>query len=44
MKALNSELNLDIFSDFTLSNEEMIYVRGGDADPIIMPTMPPIVL
>jgi len=44
MKTLNSELNLDIFCDFTLSNEEMITVRGGDADPIVKPTMPPIVI
>lgn len=44
MKALNSELNLDIFSDFTLSNEEMIYVRGGEGDPTSLPTKPPIVV
>jgi hypothetical protein len=44
MKTQNSNLNLDIFSDFTLSNEEMIYVRGGELDPIIKPTLPPIVI
>jgi len=44
MKNLNSELNLDIFTDFTLSNEEMIYVRGGDIDPIVLPSLPPIII
>jgi len=42
MKTLNLELAKDIFDAFALSNEEMIYVRGGDSDPIIMPTTPPV--
>jgi hypothetical protein len=42
MKTLNLELAIDSLNDFTLTNEEMINVRGGDADPISLPTMPPI--
>lgn len=42
MKTLNQELAFDIFNDFALTNEEMINVRGGEGDPIIMPTTPPI--
>ena len=42
MKTLNFELTKDIFSEFALSCEEMIYVRGGDADPVPNPNLPPI--
>ena len=42
MKILNFELTNDIFNEFALSNEEMIYVRGGGGDPIAIPTPPPI--
>jgi hypothetical protein len=42
MKTLNFELANDIFNEFTLSNEEMIYVRGGEGDPIVLPGQPPI--
>jgi len=44
MKTLKPELAKDIFSDFLLSSEEMICVRGGDAegDPITLPTNPPV--
>jgi hypothetical protein len=42
MKTLNFELTKDIFNEFVLSNEEMIYVRGGSSDPIILPNPPPI--
>jgi hypothetical protein len=42
MKNLNSELAKDLFNEFALSNEEMINVRGGDGDPITIPTPPPI--
>ena len=41
MKTLNFELTRDIFNDFELSNEEMIYVHGG-TDPESIPTPPPI--
>jgi hypothetical protein len=44
MKTLNSKLMSDIFAEFELSNEEMIYVRGGESDPIVKPAMPPILI
>ena len=44
MKTLNFELTRDIFNEFALSNEEMIYVRGGDGDPISVPVLPPIII
>jgi hypothetical protein len=44
MKTLNFELTKDIFNEFALSNEEMIYVRGGDSEPVPMPTPPPIII
>ena len=44
MKTLNSKLTNDIFTEFALSNEEMIYVRGGDIDGVIKPVMPPIII
>jgi len=44
MKTLNSKLTKDIFTEFALSNEEMISVHGGESDPIIKSTVPPIIL
>jgi len=44
MKTLNFELTKDIFNEFALSNEEMIYVRGGESDPISKPPEPPIII
>ena len=44
MKTLNSNLTKDIFTEFALSNEEMIYVRGGDSDGVIKTVMPPIII
>jgi len=32
----------DIFTEFALSNEEMIYVRGGEGDPIVKTILPPV--
>lgn len=42
MKTQNFELGKDIFSTFTLLNEEMINVRGGgdEGEPIVLPTPP----
>jgi hypothetical protein len=37
MKTLKLELAIDILNEFALTNEEMIKVRGGDADPISLP-------
>jgi len=42
MKIQNFELVTVGFNEFALSNEEMICVRGGEGDPIPMPTPPPI--
>jgi hypothetical protein len=44
MEKLNLDLTTDIFKKFTLSNEEMINVRGGENEPIIKPNNPPIKL
>jgi hypothetical protein len=45
MKTLNFNLTTDIFNEFALSNEEMIYVRGGDGgEGEVLPTEPPIIL
>jgi len=48
MKTLNFQLTTDIFNEFALSNEEMIYVRGGgsveESDPIIKTVPPPIII
>ncbi len=42
MKTLNFELTIDIFGGFTLTNEEMIKVRGGDGDPTPLPVPPTV--
>jgi hypothetical protein len=43
MKTKNNETSFDIFAVYTLTNEEMITVRGGEADgPTNPPTNPPI--
>lgn len=44
MKTLNFNLTNDIFTEFALSNEEMINVRGGHTDPVTMTTPPPVKL
>jgi hypothetical protein len=38
----NSNSVNDIFSQFILSNPEMISVRGGEGDPIPNPDHPPV--
>jgi hypothetical protein len=40
MKTLNFKQTEDILNEFSLSNEEMIIVRGGEGD--VIPTPPPI--
>jgi hypothetical protein len=42
MKTLNFESTIDNFNGYELTNEEMIYVRGGEGDPIIKTTVPPV--
>jgi hypothetical protein len=44
MKTINSKLTNDIFTEFALSTEDMVCVRGGDNDPIIKTVMPPVIL
>jgi hypothetical protein len=44
MKTLNSTLTKETFTAFVLSNEEMICVRGGENDPILKPTQPPVII
>jgi hypothetical protein len=44
MKNLNSNLTTDIFSEFALSNEDMIYIRGGENDQVVKPIQPPVVI
>jgi hypothetical protein len=44
MKTINSNLTKDILTEFALSNEEMICIRGGDGDVIIKSTMPPVII
>jgi hypothetical protein len=44
MKTQTTLVTIDIFNTFALSNEEMINIRGGEGDPIVMGTVPPIVL
>jgi hypothetical protein len=42
MKTMKS--NLTNLVEFALTNEEMINVRGGENDPIVKPTQPPIII
>jgi hypothetical protein len=45
MKTKNFETSFDSFAEFTLSNEEMITVRGGadgEGGPTTVPTVPPV--
>jgi hypothetical protein len=42
MKTLNLNEIKSIFNEFVLSNEEMIKVHGGDADPTQPPAQPPV--
>jgi hypothetical protein len=42
MKTKNFETSLDIFTVYSLTNEEMIAVRGGEAGDPVVPVTPPI--
>lgn len=42
MKTQNFEFSLAILNEFALSTEEMNYVRGGEGDPLTIPTYPPV--
>lgn len=39
LNAKNSDVNLDVYA---LTVEEMISVKGGDAEPILKPSVPPV--
>ena len=44
MKTLNFKKTNELFTEFALSNEEMLKVRGGesDSDGTLKPPIPPI--
>ena len=44
MKTYTAKIEKESFSDFLLSNEEMINVRGGENDPVVKTTVPPIII
>jgi hypothetical protein len=44
MKTLNSNLTNEIFDEFVLTTDEMSHVRGGELDPVPIPSTPPIKL
>ena len=44
MKNLNPKFTTELFNEFTLSNEEMINVRGGEGDVTIKVVAPPILI
>lgn len=44
MKNLNSFFTIENLKEFSLSNEEMITVRGGENDEIIKPAVPPVII
>jgi hypothetical protein len=37
MKTLNFEKTREIFADYSLTNSEMINVKGGEGDPVTPP-------
>jgi len=43
MKNLKTISVTDMWSEFLLSNEEMICIHGGD-DPVVKPQGPPIII
>jgi hypothetical protein len=44
MKNLKTISVTDMWSEFLLTNEEMICIHGGDNDPIVKPQGPPIII
>jgi hypothetical protein len=44
MKNLKTNSVTDMWSEFLLSNEEMISIHGGDDDPVVRPQGPPIII
>ena len=44
MKTLTSKIETGSFTEFILTNVEMINVRGGENDPIVKTAIPPIII
>ena len=44
MKTYTAKIEKESFTDFLLSNEEMINVRGGENDPVVKTTVPPVII
>jgi hypothetical protein len=44
MKAKDFVVTIDILNVYALTNEEMIYIRGGDSEPVVLLSIPPIVI
>ncbi len=44
MKTYTAKIEKDSFTDFLLSNEEMISVRGRENDPVVKATVPPVII
>jgi hypothetical protein len=42
MKTPKLKLSTEVFTEFALSVEEMIFVRGGEGDPVNPPITPPV--
>jgi len=42
MEKVNFELRMDVIKKYALSNDEMNKVRGGEIEPIVKPTAPPV--
>ncbi|MEN6354988.1 MAG: hypothetical protein ABFD02_16205 [Bacteroidales bacterium] len=42
MESLSLQFSKTIFTEYTLSNEEMISIRGGEGEPTPVVTPPPV--
>jgi len=42
MKTLDTNETRNVFDEYLLTNEEMIFVRGGEGDPTMPPVNPPV--
>lgn len=40
----NFDSIISVLTDFAISNEEMINIRGGENDEIIKPAVPPVII
>lgn len=44
MKNNISDTAFDLFTAYSVTNEEMLCVRGGEEDPVPKPNIPPIII